>query len=725
MNAYENQSDDLATPVPAPTGNPPEKFEPDEATKAHVEKWTNRIVNARSYWDPTFKRMRKSMEIAKFGDTKEWTGDDLDWGKYVVPIAKRHINQAVAQLYAKNPTTFAERKRRRMGAIWDGDAKTLAEAQMMLSAASASAMPAQPGQSAAPPVDPAMALQAQALIEDAQSVLQYIKMMDGLADTMNILDAYYMHEQAAGYKQQFKALVRRSKVCGIGYVTLNFQRILRKQPDVSGKIQDTTDQIARLEQLMREASRDQIEEDSAKLAELKAIMADLQNKEYLVVREGPVHGFPRATKIILDPCVQHVKTLSGCNWYAEERDITAEDIEEEFKIDVREQFKKYTPDATARPKWSDKQGKAVKDDLARVWRVQDKRSGLEFTICEGYPGYLKEPACPDVKIERFFNLFPLVFNEIEDEDEQIPPSDVWDIRHTQRQMNEARHGLSEHRKQNKPGLCGPMGALDPKDLNKFATRASGDFIEVQGLAIEEDIRRKIMPIPVVPIEVALYDVEPIYQDMLRSVGSQAATQGTTSGDTATESAIANASREVADASAVDDLDDLLSELASARGQLMLLELTKETVVEIVGPGAVWPDMPQTREEIAKDLVLNIKAGSSGRPNKAAKIANMERAMPTMIQLPGINPVPVAEEYLELLDIDIEKTIVEGLPSIVAQNAMASKPSPQPGTGDPETDPGAQGDKGADNAPAAREEEPGAQPAFPQDVPVAMSPLAAA
>jgi hypothetical protein len=558
---------------------------------------------------------------------------------------------------------------------------------------------------------------AEALIQDAMAVQQYIKMMDGLADTMSILDNYYMNEQAAGYKQQFKALARRIKVCGVGYVTLGFQRQLEKRQDIEGKIQDTTDQISLVEQRLREAARGDIEEDDAKMEELRATLADLQSKEYIVVREGPVHGFPRSTAVIIDPCVTHLKTLTGANWWVEEMDMTAEDIEEQYKIDVRGKFKKYTPDKQSKPRWSDKQGKAIKDDLAKVWKVQDKRSGMEFVICEGFDDYLKPPACPDVKIERFFTLFVGVFNEIEDEDEQLPPSDIWDLRHTQRQFNEARHGLAEHRKQNKPGTCSPSGLLQKEDLEKLSSRASGDHIELGSLAADEDIRKKFMAIPTVPITSELYDVEPMYLDLARTVGAQAATQGVTRGDTATESAIANAARETSDASAIDDLDDLLSDLAKARGQLMLLELSKETVVEIVGPGAVWPDLPQSREEIAKDMVLDIKAGSSGRPNKAAKIANMERAMPTMVQLPGVNPIPVAEEYLNLLEIDTEKAIVEGLPSIVAQNAMASRPSIQPSNGDPMSAPGAQGPEGQNNAPVPPGDEPGGQPAFPAEQPM--------
>jgi len=152
---------------------------------------------------------------------------------------------------------------------------------------------------------------------------------------------------------------------------------------------------------------------------------------------------------------------------------------------------------------------------------------------------------------------------------------------------------------------------------------------------------------------------------------------------------------------------MLTALARSMGQLMLLELSAETVKEIAGPGAVWPELPPSRETIAKDLFLSIEAGSSGRPNKAAEMANLERAMPYVVQIPGFNPMPLGKKYATLLDLDLEDAYVEGLPSIVAMNQS----SPMAGAG-PEGDPNQQGGKGADNAPKPGGNEQGAQPAYP-------------
>src|SRR3546814_12779120 len=61
--------------------------------------------------------MRDSMEIAKLGGSKEWSVNE---DNYTVPIAMRHINKTVADLYAKNPTAQAKRRKRLDAKLWDG-----------------------------------------------------------------------------------------------------------------------------------------------------------------------------------------------------------------------------------------------------------------------------------------------------------------------------------------------------------------------------------------------------------------------------------------------------------------------------------------------------------------------------------------------------------------------------------------------------------------------------
>jgi hypothetical protein len=146
---------------------------------------------------------------------------------------------------------------------------------------------------------------------------------------------------------------------------------------------------------------------------------------------------------------------------------------------------------------------------------------------------------------------------------------------------------------------------------------------------------------------------------------------------------------------IDDLDSFMSEITRAAGQVLLLEMSPEEVKKIVGPGALWPEF--LREDVLNEIYLEIEAGSTGKPNKAAELQNIERIIPFLIQIPGIDPKFLAKELLKRLDdkMDVNEAIAENIPSIVAQNmAQGGKANVQRGGESPE----AQGGKGGGNAP---------------------------
>lgn len=666
--------------------------------KANVEKWINRILDAKEHHKKAFERMKKCQKIAA-------TGADDDWpeGNYTVPVLLRHVNVAVASLYARNPTAVAKRKPKVQYRLWDGNMESLKAA--MQAALPQPAVPVQPGMVPDPttpmlPGDP----NAMALLQEVQDVHNQNVQMDRAAKTLELLFHHYQGEQDAGYKQQLKACVRRTKVCSVAWSKLGFQRALEPNPDVTSKIADATSKIETLNRLMAEAAEGELQEHQAEMDTLKSLLADLQQAPELIVAEGPTWGFPKADAIIIDPECVHLKTLAGANWVAHEfPPMTPEYIKETYGVDVGTNFK--ACDANKKADKSQQQ-------FARVWEVQDKRTQQCFTVCEGYPDFLKAPAEPDVKVSRFWTVFPLVFNEIEHDDEIYPPSDVWASRWMQKEYNTVRQGLREHRQQNRPKYAAIKGKLEETDKVKLSTGESGAIVELSAMGTGEKIDDIIQAIKTVNIDPNLYEVLSIQGDIERTIGSAAADLGAAQADvTATQSSIVESGRSTMNSDNVDDLDDWLSEMARAQGELMLLELDPQTVTEIVGPGAVWPSSPPTRQQISKDLWLEVKAGSSGRPNRAAELANMERGMPYILQLPGFNPIPLGKRYGELLDLPVEELMAEGMPSIQAMNAIAAKPAG--GSGDPQAADGeAQGAQGANNAPSTAPNEPGPQPAMP-------------
>lgn len=646
--------------------------------KAHVSKWLKTIERAEKAHKKPFAKMRKCMDIVAFGSDKEW--DDNE--NYTVPVLSRHINLAVSQLYAKNPKATVKRKRRLMYTVWDGKPETL-----------------QLTQAAAETGDPAAAQKMQALIQDIQNADAYNTMADRTAQTLEILWDHILDEQTLVTKTQLKSLVRRTKTTGVGYVKMDFQREYETSPKVDDRMQDSTEQISRLEQLKREDARGDIEEDSSEVAEFNVTQRVLSEQEPLI-REGIVFSYPKSTRILVDPARDDLKTLAGARWVAEILNLTPREIEQYYGVQVKGEK------AEALKMLDLESDKGGESGALKVFEIQDRSTGTFLTVCEGHDGYLKEPGHPPVYLERFFTVFPLVFNDIEHESELFPPSDVWRSRHMQAEYNRSRQSRREHRVAARPYWVSRLGAMETSEKKKLQNRSPHELIEIAGLQDGQPVDAVLQRGPSANIDPNLYETETINTDILRTVGAQEANLGGLSGATATEASIGESSRSASNADNVDDLDDLLTLLARCGGTVLLAEMSKEMVMDIVGPGAVWPDAPPTRAELAKELMLSIEAGSSGRPNKAADMANMERGLPFIMQMPDISPKPIAKKFGALLDIDFDELYAAGALSMVAQNAIAGSAGKTAGGPIPSAQGGAGGGSQSQEQPQASGSSPG-------------------
>jgi hypothetical protein len=704
MVDYDNPADAQETAQAAVNGAAPPPEIP-AAEKALVKRWLRTIKGDAAHWKDVFARMEKCEELAAEGADEQYLKSD----QYVVPIITRHINQSVAQLYAKNPRAAAARRKRLMYQLWDGKPESIQSAMQAV------APPVDAGSGLPYPPDPVTGgildirtgqpwqpdPNAVALLEEVQAVAAQNAMLDKLATTLELTWDYFTSEQGAGFKEQMKLLVRMAKTCGVGYVKLAFQRELQPRPELAAGIDDATTQLSALAQLQEKASRPPgdggMEADSADSAQKGFLERQLSETESVIAREGPVFDFPHPTEIIPSKKLRHLKTWTGAPHLTRVFHKTPDEIQALYGVDIRGRYTEYA---------KSEGGETKEEGYACVYEVEHKEAGQTFAVCVGYPGFLRQPGPPDTRLERFYTYFALVFNEPASKRKPFPPSDVWLLRHTQAAYNLSREGLREHRRANRPKYFTKKGKLSREDKNKLANAEAHSVIELQGLQQGEDVKTAIQRPDLAPIDPAMYDTRGYFEDMLRTVGAQEANLGGTSSATATESSIAEQSRSASMADNVDDLDDMLTALAKAFGQLCLLELSKDTVTQIAGPGAVWPDAAMSREDIARDLLLEIKAGSNGRPNRAADIANMERAWPILSNLPGMNPQPVAKKIAHLLDIELEDLYVEGLPSFTAMNALMGKPAPMG------AEPTMQGPAGAANAPQPPGMNAGGQPAYP-------------
>ena len=686
---------------PVEPGEP--KRQTDETERRLVSRLTKRIKEDRAHFKEPFEQMRKDAHIARFGAEPGYAKD-----AYKVNVTGRHINQKTAALYAKNPKAIARRRERMDFKIWDETEQSLMQAlQVVASAEVESQVPgSDPGSN--PMLNPAAAMmiqQSMDLVMDYQNGMMQKQRAEKIGKTLEILFHYFTAEQTPlDFKARMKQVVRRACTTGVGYVKLGFQREMEQNLGVSARLADFRTQIAQIQMLMNEVQENEGgEELEVRKREAELAMQSLQQQEYILIREGLVFDFPKSTQIIPDKMCDSLQGFSGARWLTVEHLYTPEEVKRNFGVELGKGYKAYSDDGTIReidePEFDFSGGEdeksANRSNLVCVWEHYDRETGTVYILCDGYKGFLKDPGAPDVYVEDFWPVYALTFNEVEDEKCLFPPSDVQLMFDMQRAYNAARQGQREHRRAARPRFVSPTGLFSDEDKEKLATCEPFEVLDIN-VPPETDIRKAIQPIPMPGVDPNLYETGTTMTDIQLAVGSQEAQFGAVAKATATESSIAESSRIASVDSNVDDLDSFLSKLARASGQILLKEMSEQEVMRIVGPGAVWP--PMTLQDIAEEIVLEIEAGSSGKPNQAQEIRNWREMLPFLVQMPNIAPTWLARETLRRLDdrMDLTDAITENVPAIVAQNRLAT----QAGAGAPAPAPGAspedQGGAGADN-----------------------------
>ena len=716
-----------------------------------AEWWQKEIRADKYYFKKVYERMREDMEYARLGADKKW----VDGDNYTIPIINRFINQVVSSLYAKNPKVQAKRKPKLMYQNWDGTKEEAAAALQLV-------------QSGADPTG-----QAAAVLQDVQTAQNYDKMITRTGKTLEILFGYFTGEDFPDYKKRMKAVVRRSKTVGVGYVEIDFHRAMEPDPDVVDRIGDMEKELQLIESRKADLLDNEYPEDDPRAIELRSMLETLEQEKMKIITEGLVFDFPRSTDIIPHRACTQLSGFIGCDYVTREYSMTPEEIQAMCKIDVSSSSSIYVDggknvtgdaDTTGNDQETDR-GESPDGDYDTkekfnkkqpkgkccVWRVLNKKTRQEFWLCDGYPGYLRKPAAPANQVHGFWTIYTLIFNEVEDEKEVFPPSDTNFLKWPQREYNSARQGMREHRMANRPKYFVKKGALEEADKANISTAPAHAVIEVAGIEGNMTIEQLIQPYKGVAIDPNMYAVGDIMKDIVYGVGDPGSNVQQTGDVSATEASIEQQGKSTTLSSNVDDLDEFLSEIARGSSQILLQQMNKDSVMEIVGPGAVWPEL--NADQISKELFLEVKQGSAGRPNQAAELANLERAMPMLIQIGSIAPPVLAKKYCDLLDLDEEEFIVEGMPSILALNAMAQQhaqavgqiatntatsavnaqhappngapPSPLPNTPmggpagapqvphhNPMVNPAMQGPAGANHAAAGPMHQPGPQAAFP-------------
>lgn len=651
-----------------------------------VENMVSEIGQAKNYWNDDFDRMREDQEIARTGGHEDW-----EMELYTVNVTQRYIRQKTATLYAKNPRAIYQRKPRMDFTIWNGTQAEIEQAMMGLEQAMMMGMPPDPA--------------AVALLQDVQQGVEHRKMLDRIGKTLTHLYQYYVDESDPSFKDRMKAMVRNTITTGVGYVKIGFHRLTDKAPETMQRIAAIEKRLNHVKMRAQQLADGDKSVDDPEAEELQLTLNALQQEPDIIVREGLVWDFPDSTSIIPSPNCLSLKGFIGCDWVAEEFFFTPDEIRAQYGIDLdQKDFKPYSPGQDTRMRNVEES-----DELVAMYEVYHETTGLRFLLIDGFDDFVEEPGPPPVELEQFWPWFTYSYNELPHQRSPYPLSDTRLMLDMQMEMNRSREAMREHRVANRPAYATPENMLDDEDKDNLRERPAHAIVELKGLVAGQTIDQVLQPIKQHGIDPNMYDTSPYFNDIQMVVGAQEANFASISGATATETSIAEAARTAATESEADELNQLLSAMARAGGQILLLNVGAETVTRLVGPGAVWPEFSirDTQEEI----YLEVVAGSNGRPNRAQRAQSLQQLAPLMLQIPGIRPEWLARQLVQSLDegIELEEAFLEGLPSIIMQNSQAMAQTIGSGgqgggegqsmqEGEAENPPAQQGAQGSSNAP---------------------------
>lgn len=663
-----------------------------------VKLWQDRILNAREFWQPTFKRIREEQSFAAGNQWPEAQGSDWFEEKFVGDRIQQMLNRLQASRYAKNPKTQATTRERMNFEFWDESEESLAGARALLQAAqpildqAAEAMAVGMQPSAPPPPEIEM---AQKIVKDYEQGMAEKALFAKVARTAALLVQQQWDTQTPEFIVQMKQLVTRVDTSRVGYIKVSYRRDEKPlDPQQSAKAVSLRARLTTLKSQLDKVANGDIDEDSAEAQET-AILLEAVTKELSAAEkpefedEGPVDDFLTATSVIVDPACRCLKEFIGAQWLCHEMVMPVEEAESQYGISLFDVgavlYDENGPAGQAKVPSPKSNGETACRKVC-VWHVQDKKTGMCFVLIDGVKHFIKPPYVDLPKVKRFWKLVALTYHvtevEVNDPENDVTcygKSTVRRVMPMQIDINSSGEELRQHRIANRPGSIGVASKFGENDRAKLnAPRQSHECIFLQDIQTGEKVADYIQPRPTVPLDPALYDTAQSDQAMLLAGGVQSSNMGNQNpGETATGQAIAEGSRISVDDSQTADLDYFLGIVAQMHWEMSLQEMSSEVVKKKVGRGAVIPDIAKDR--FATDIFIEIEAGSSGKPNAALEAAKAEKLGPLIIQaIADPRLAFLVKIYARILDANLDIDEILKAPQVGGQ----PQPGAMPGTAGP-------------------------------------------
>lgn len=489
-----------------------------------------------------------------------------------------------------------------------------------------------------------------------------------LAKTMELVIKRLIKRGAL--KRSAKKWVRSALTVGVGAIRANWMERMGQDPVIKAKLDDIQDNlrsIATMREAMEEGTGPYLDAD-IQAKELEAQMKALEANIEKVMSRGMIYDFIPSQDITISldvdswmdyvdsPWVdiRYFKSVEdACKMFPE---LTKEEIQAcaNYKRDPELEEQK-TP-ATSRQRAEDANTYTMSAssssrgecDYVCIHEMEHRDHGVIYTLIEGLNRYARPPEPPKPFSPRFYDLFLLAFTETEGR--RSPESLNTRSHSLQDEYLRTRSKLSTHRDRVTPKIIFNKAKLDKGSATAIARSVVGEMVGIK-VSANIDLSR-LLYVPNYPsVDPALYDVNQTKLDLELIWGTQEAVMGPIQQPkTATEAKIQESGTQARTTSKRDALEDVLTEICEYTACMAVQALSPEDVREIAGPSALWLPPEQITPDTIDNLIqIEIKAGSSGKPDTQAEIEQWHNEMGILIDaiqqigtLRNSNPLDVAD-----------------------------------------------------------------------------------
>lgn len=641
---------------------PGQRPAPDAQERAEVKRWMERITAARKHDDEARKQYARDRRYAR-GDS----GFEVD-----ANLIGTYIDISESFLYAKNPDVDVRPAKSAeppsLDAMRDAAEDHVDSLQQAMAAAT-------------DPMAKAIrdALVAEKFKELRKRFQRRQRDNKAFADTLEIVVSKLWKD--GRLKDRGRPWVGSALTVGLGVLKASWQERTAPSPQTTTRINDLMALIAQLEATRRDLAEAYGDQEDALRKQYQGELQALQAQAEPVIARGFVIDLVPAEYFQVAPGYV-ISNHTEAPWNSQCIPLSLEDAKARFKLTeaqcrqatryvarkpvmVKRDSALVVEDITAEEAGAFQQSGGASDSEAEggqwvmVEEIWDATSGQVFTGIHGVQGWVADPWQPTATT-RFYPFFALCLSDVDGQ--RHPQSLVARSAKLIDEYNRIGSAAAEHRRRSLPGVLVQGGMLDHDNLKKVEQSRTGEITVIETTQPNTDLRAVFFPKTYAQYDAALYDRQPIINELERIWGIQEALSGAVKTDqTATQAAIQQQGFSTRTGGRRDRMESVLGEMAQYTAEIARAQLDLADVQKIAGPDAMWPAY-DAANDLANLVTVDIAAGSSGKPDTAAERASLAQTLPLLQQgivqigqLRGSSPEDIADALEAVLKLAVERS----------------------------------------------------------------------